>query len=115
MDGGPIVHYIKKLYADPLNSIILSGFQIPGTAGRYLVDTGRFIHDQMDLKIKMKLSQYDMSGHAGREELLGFVQKLRPKKVVCMHGEYTTKFATELNSRFDVKAVAPKNGDVIKI
>ena len=115
MDGGPIVHYIKKLYSDPVSSLILSGFQIPGTAGRYLIDTGRFVQGVMDLKLKMKLSQYDMSGHAGRDELLKFVQTLNPKKVICMHGEYTTKFATELNSRFDVEAIAPKNGEVVRI
>jgi len=115
LDGGPIVHYIKKLYAQPENSLILTGFQIPGTAGRYLVDTGRFVHGVMDLKLKMKLSQYDLSAHAGRSELLKFVQKVNPKKVICMHGDYTEKFATELNSRFELKAIAPKNGDVIKI
>lgn len=115
LEGGPIVHYIKKLYAQPENSLILSGFQIPGTAGKYLVDTGRFVHGMMDLKLKMKLSQYDFSAHAGRAELIKFVQQLNPKKVICMHGDYCEKFATELNSRFEVKAVAPKNGDVVRV
>jgi len=115
IEGGPIVHYIKKLYAQAENSLIFTGFQIPGTAGRYLADTGRFVHGTMDLKLKMKTVHYDMSAHAGRTELIKFVQKLNPKKVICMHGDYCEKFATELNSRFDLKAIAPKRGDVIKI
>lgn len=116
LEGGPIIHYIKKLYARPECSLIMTGFQIPRTAGRYLVDTGRFVHGVMDLKLKMKLSQFDMSAHAGRSELLKFVQKVKPKKVICMHGEYCEKFATELNNRFQgLEAIAPENGDVIKI
>ncbi|MBD3262794.1 MBL fold metallo-hydrolase [Candidatus Woesearchaeota archaeon] len=115
MEGGPIIHYIKKLYSDSNSSLIMTGFQIPGTAGRYLVDTNRFVHDNMDLKLKMRMSQYDMSAHAGRDELIKFVKKINPKKVLCMHGEYCKKFATELNSRFELDAMAPKNGDVIKI
>jgi len=114
LEGGPIVQYLKHFYAKPECSLILTGFQIPGTAGRYLVDTGRFVHGTMDLKLKMKLVQLDMSGHAGRNELLNFVQKIQPSKVITMHGEYCEKFATELSGR-GFPAVAPKAGDVLKV
>ena len=56
------------------------------------------------------------SAPAGRNELMKFVQKVRPKKVICMHGDYCEKFATEINNRFPgVEAMAPKNGDIVKI
>ena len=115
MDGGPIVFYLKHLYARQDCSLILTGFQIPKTAGRYLVDTGRYVTGEVDLKLKMQLHQLDLSGHAGRNELLNFVKKIRPKKVICMHGDYCEKFATELKGRFNINAIAPKNGDIITL
>jgi len=46
--------------------------------------------------------------------LFDFVNKIKPKKVICVHGDNCERFATELKSRgFD--AVAPKMGDVIDV
>ena len=114
LDGGPSVFYIKYLYNNIESSIVFTGFLIPRTAGRYLVDTGRFVTEGIDLKIKMGIHQYDFSAHCGRDDLFDFVNKIKPKKVICVHGDNCERFATELKSRgFD--AVAPKMGDVIDV
>ena len=115
MEGGPIVHYMKNLYARNDSKIIMTGYQIPKTAGRYLVDTGQYIVGAVNFKVKMSIESYSFSAHADRKELLKFVQKIRPEKVVCVHGDYTEKFATDLKGRFGVNAIAPKNGDVVKL
>ena len=110
-----IVHYLKHLYARKDCALVLTGFQIPKTAGRYLVDTGRYVTDELDLKLGMQLFQLSFSGHAGRSELLRFVKNIRPKKVVCMHGDQCHRFATELKSRFSIEGLAPKPGEIIEI
>jgi len=115
MDGGPIVHYLKHLYARKDCSLILTGFQIPKTAGRYLVDTGRYVTTEFDFKLGMQLYQLSFSGHADRSELLRFVKKIRPNKVICMHGDQCSRFATELKGRYNVEALAPKPGDVLTL
>lgn len=115
MEGGPIVHYMKNLYSSEKSSIIFTGYQIPKTAGRYLLDTGRYIVGAIDFKVKMKIHSFDFSSHAGRTELIKFIQKLRPGKIVAIHGDYCDKFATEMKGRFGIEAYAPRNGDVIKI
>lgn len=61
MEGGPIVHYMKNLYAREDSSIFFTGFQIPGTAGRYLEDTGRYVAGAIDFKVKMNLKKFDFS------------------------------------------------------
>jgi putative mRNA 3-end processing factor len=61
LEGGPSVSYIKYLYDNPESSIVFTGFLIPRTAGRYLVDTGRFVTEGFDLKIKMGIHQFDFS------------------------------------------------------
>jgi putative mRNA 3-end processing factor len=114
LDGGPSVYYIKYLYNEPESSIVFTGFLIPKTAARYLVDTGRFVTEGIDLKIKMGIHQYDFSAHSGRDNLFDFVQKINPENVLCIHGDNCERFATELRGRgFD--AIAPKMGDVIDI
>jgi putative mRNA 3-end processing factor len=115
LSGGPAVMYIRHLYTRPECSLIFSGFQVPRTPGRYLLDTGRFVAEGMDLAVKMRIEYLDFSAHAGRSQLLDFVKALRPETVLCMHGDYCEQFATELKSRFGVEAMAPRNGDVIKI
>jgi putative mRNA 3-end processing factor len=115
MEGGPIVHYMKKLYPREDCSIIFTGYQIPKTAGRYLLDSGQYILGAVNLKVKMQIKSFDFSAHAGRSELLKFVQKVNPKKAICMHGDYCEKFATEIKSRYGINAIAPKTGDTIKI
>lgn len=111
LDGGPVVSYIKRLYSQPDCSLIFVGFQPPKTAGRYLLDTGRFVSAEFDLAVKMSIHTLDFSAHAGRTQLLNFVKKMRPAQVVCMHGDHCERFATELRSRYGVDATAPKNGE----
>jgi putative mRNA 3-end processing factor len=114
LEGGPSVMYIKYLYDNIESSIIFTGFIIPRTAGRYLVDTGRFVTEGFDLKIKMGIHTFDFSAHSGRDDLFEFVNKIKPEKVVCIHGDNCERFATELRGRgFD--AIAPKIGDIIDI
>jgi len=114
IEGGPSVQYMKYLYNNPQSSIIFVGFCIPRTAGRYLLDTGRFVNEQLDLKVKMNIYNLDFSAHAGRSDLFNFVRKVNPEKVICLHGDHCERFAKELKSRgFD--ASAPHNGDIIEV
>ena len=63
----------------------------------------------------MQLHQLSFSGHADRTELLRFVQKIRPKKVICMHGDQCHRFATELKGRFNIEGLAPKPGEILEL
>jgi putative mRNA 3-end processing factor len=114
LEGGPSVRYVKYLYDDPSSSIIFTGFLIPKTAGRILADTGRFVTEGFDLKIKMGIHRFDFSAHAAHTDLFNFVKKINPKKVICLHGDNCQWFAKELqDDGFD--AVAPENGDSVDI
>lgn len=114
VDGGPSASYIKKLYNRPECSLIFVGFQIPETAGKVLQDTGRFVQNGFDQKVKMKTEFLDFSAHADRGELLEFIKKVTPEKIFVMHGDQCENFAAELNGMgFD--SAAPKNGDIGEI
>ncbi|MEM5854393.1 MAG: MBL fold metallo-hydrolase [Candidatus Aenigmatarchaeota archaeon] len=115
LHGGPIVWYIKKLYKNSLNSLVLTGWQLEGTPGKILLETGKFVYENLNLDIKMKVKRLDFSAHVGRDDLFKFIEKLSPEKVFCIHGDHTQEFASELREKgFD--AIAPlANNRIFKI
>ncbi len=114
LNGGPVIDYISRLYDRQDCSLILTGYQVPGTAGRNLVDTGRFVSGDLDVKPSMRMEFLDFSAHTDHDHLLEFFRKVRPKKIALVHGEKTVEFAQELKAKgFD--AVAPQNGESIRV
>ncbi len=70
------------------------------------MQTGRFMLEENNFKLKLEYTRLDFSSHTGREDLFKFVEKVNPKKVFCVHGDNTPEFAKDLNEKgFD--AVAP--------
>jgi len=115
LDGGPAAMFMNYLWNRPDSSLLFTGYQIPRTAGRYLIDTGRYVNEEVDFKVKMNMKQFDFSGHAGRSQLFDVVKKLRPPEVICMHGDHCQRFATEISGRFEgTTAIAPKLGEVLE-
>ena len=108
LQGGPAVWYLKKLHKMENCSLIFVGYQIEGTPGRILLETGRYINPEqnLDLEVKMQVKRLDFSSHVGKRELFEFIKKINPRKIFCIHGDYTQEFASELKEKgFD--AVAP--------
>jgi putative mRNA 3-end processing factor len=94
--------------------MIFTGYQADGTPGRTVLDTGRLVFDDLDVKPKMDVRYLDFSDHADRGQLLRFFNDVKPKKIIVMHGEHTDNFAKELKAKgFD--AAAMKNGETVTV
>lgn len=115
LTGGPVAHYIEKLHDRTDCTLILTGFQVPGTEGALLLKTGRYIHEDLDLKMKMSVRKFSFSSHASRTELFKFARRLNPEKIFCVHGDNTVRFAKELKHDYGFDAVAPKDNRVFLI
>ncbi|MEM7825805.1 MAG: MBL fold metallo-hydrolase, partial [Candidatus Aenigmatarchaeota archaeon] len=63
LSGGPIVEYIRRLYSREDCSLILTSFQLEGTPGKTLLETGRYINENINLEIKMNVKRLDFSFH----------------------------------------------------
>ncbi|MEM5815176.1 MAG: MBL fold metallo-hydrolase [Candidatus Aenigmatarchaeota archaeon] len=115
LNGGPIGYYIRKLYKREKASLILTGWQIEGTPGRILLETGKFIEKNREFDVKMKVKRLDFSAHAGKKELWNFIKKLNPERIFCVHGDHTQEFAEELK-REGFAATAPlANNRIFKL
>jgi putative mRNA 3-end processing factor len=116
LSGGPIVHYLKKLYNREDCSLLFTGYQVEGTPGHTLLETGKLVLEEEGINVKPKIDvrYMDMSDHADRSDLMKFFETVKAKRIALIHGEYASKFSHELRA-WDFEAAAPKNGDVMNI
>ena len=99
LDGGPVLRYLDAIKDDPNGAVLLTGYQIPGTNGRRLLDEGVLeIHGAL-VRPKFQIRSFDFSAHAGHDELVRFVEGCDPKRVVLMHGDNRQALAEALPGR----------------
>ncbi len=89
--GGRVLTYLQYYIQDPSTTILLAGFQAEGTNGRLLQEGVK------ELQIRDKLCAVNatvhsiegLSGHAGQDELINWMNKLEkmPEKIFITHGE----------------------------
>ena len=107
LTGGAIVFYLKRLYDDKNSSLLLTGYQLPDTPGKNLLETGRYVAKNINLELKMFVKRLDFSAHVGRSGLFDFIKKQNSEKIFCVHGDNTDEFANELKEKHGYDAVAP--------
>ena len=89
--GGRVLHHLKQHVGDTRNTVLLAGFQAPGTRGDRLArgEPTLRIHGQ-DWPVRAEIVQLDtMSAHADYGEILEWLQNFReaPRKTFITHGE----------------------------
>jgi len=114
MNGGPVSYYMKRLYNREDCSLILTGYQVEGTVGRKLVDTGRYVNEGLDVKPKMRMQQMDFSAHTDKSHILDYIKKSNPGRVIFVHGDQPDEMVKEVKA-MGIDCTAPKNGDKIKV
>jgi metallo-beta-lactamase family protein len=89
--GGRVLHHLKTFGPDPRSTILLSGFQAPGTRGRTLQQGAKDLKIHGDwVPINAEVAQLDMlSAHADSNELMRWLSgfKRAPRRVFIVHGE----------------------------
>jgi putative mRNA 3-end processing factor len=108
LDGGPVLHYLDAVREDPKCAILLTGYQVEGTNGRRLVDTGSVDLWGVNVDVKIEWQKFDFSAHAGHDELVRFVEACDPERVVLMHGDQRELLAEALEGR---EVMLPKEGE----
>ena len=114
LSGGPAMTYVPAIRSRPVNKITLTGYQVEGTPGRELLDTGSAEIDGRVMPIAAQVESYDFSAHADRDGLLSFLDSYRGAEVLVNHGDRCGTFAEELRADgFD--AEAPELGETVEI
>ena len=110
LQGGPALTYLPEISGDPTNAVALTGYQVAGTPGRELLETGRLPVNGRHLPVSARVEQFDLSAHADRDGLLSFLEAYTDAAVYVVHGDETAGFAADLRDR-GISATAPGRGD----
>ncbi len=112
LNGGHVLWYLEHL--PPNSTITLTGYVAEGTNGWLLLNKGYVVIDGHERRYDYYVDQVDLSAHAGRHDLLGFIKKTTPELVIVMHGDNCYDFADELQN-MGFSAIAPRMGETIPI
>ena len=121
LKGGTARYYAENIINGENNAINLVSYQIDGTPGKILLEKGVYIdkNTQEEIKVKAQINHFDFSSHAGKTDLIEFLNKLKfksNKKVFCVHGdeEVMKEFASNI-SKLGYLAEKPENGQIFTI
>jgi metallo-beta-lactamase family protein len=89
--GGRILHHFNQRLGDPRTTVLLAGFQAPGTRGRALKEGAKTVRIfGREVTVRARVETIDaLSAHADRAELLAWVAGMQrpPGRVHLVHGE----------------------------
>jgi metallo-beta-lactamase family protein len=120
MTGGRILHHLRQRLPDPRNTIIIGGYQAPGTRGRLLQDGAKFLKMfGFEVPVRAAIETIPgLSGHADRTELLRWLSQIpTPRRTFLTHGEPKSMnaFAEELKQKRNWDVHCPFLGEKIDL
>ncbi|NHN60992.1 MULTISPECIES: MBL fold metallo-hydrolase [Halorussus] len=114
LSGGPAMTYVPAIRANPTNKVALTGYQVEGTPGRELLETGRAELDGRVMPVSAQVEWYDFSAHADREGLLDFLGEYEGAQILVNHGDRCADFAAELGDE-GYDATAPEHDETVVV
>lgn len=121
LQGGLSLYYFKQLANNPKNAIILTGYQVPRTIGRKLLDGEKRIKiGNEEIEVLAEIKNFEFSAHSDVSGLFKFILNLKNsiKNIILVHGEEWKQklFAEKLEEKLkSVNIYIPKIDDEIKI
>ena len=117
--GGRVVHHLAQRIGDGRNSVVLVGFQAPGTRGDHLrsgATTLKMLGHYYP--VRADVASIDLSTHADQSELLDWVSTAEgTSRIYVNHGEQDASDALvgAISHRLGVITVAPQPGERIRL
>jgi KH/beta-lactamase-domain protein len=125
LEGGPSVEYFKEIATKENNKMIFVSYQINGTLGRRVLDGNTNEVSMMEkngkvkvIPLKCKTLKIDgFSGHSDFNQILNFVSRIKPKRVLVNHGERTKSenTASTIYNKLGIRSSVPDNREILKL
>jgi predicted metal-dependent RNase len=125
LEGGPSVDYFKEIAQSENNRIMFVSYQINGTLGRRVLDGTMNEVSMLDKNGKLKVipvrcgtNRIDgFSGHSDFNQIMGFVSRVKPKRVLVNHGEKSKSesIASAVHYRYKIRSSVPDNREIVRL
>ena len=125
LEGGPSVEYFKEIAQSDNNRIMFVSYQINGTLGRRVLDGTMNEVSMLDKNGKLKVipvrcetNRIDgFSGHSDFNQIMSFVSRVKPKRVLVNHGEKSKSesIASAVHYRHKIRSSVPDNREIVRL
>ena len=119
--GGRVLHHLKRLLGDWRNTVLLVGYQVPGTRGARLLNGASTIkiHGSFFPVRAQVESLPGLSAHADYVELGDWLEngQIRPRETFVVHGEpdAADHLRSYLENRFHWRMTVPEAGMSVQL
>jgi len=93
LNGGASLFYAASILKNEHDAILLTGYQDEESPGHKLLNLAsekpenrRIILNDEEIPVKASVQIFGLSAHADRMEMAGFIDSLRPRTVLLVHG-----------------------------
>ena len=121
MNGGRVVHHVKNYLNNPHATLLVVGYQAPGTLARLLVDGIKMVR-LFGIEVEVRARVETLTGysaHKDSDDLVSFVEPMvgRLKKVFVILGELRASLflAQRIKDTYNVETSVPDKGDKVII
>jgi putative mRNA 3-end processing factor len=117
LQGGPVISYLKEMWHESKNAILLTGYQCKRTNGRTLLEEGFIYIDGWKTQVHCSVDKFDFSGHADSASLKEIITRINPKTLILQHGdpEEIKSLKEWAEKKGTYKVIAPEIGEEIEI
>jgi metallo-beta-lactamase family protein len=121
MNGGRILHHLKRYLPDSKSILLIVGYQGAGSLGRRLIDGDRLVKIfGEEIPVEAEIRKINgFSAHADNPQLFSFVATMKDslKRVFIVQGEepQALHLQQEIQDRLGVSATAPLLGDEVEL
>ncbi len=117
--GGRIRHHEMRYLPQATTTLMVVGYQVPGSLGRRLRDGAKEVSiDGVTVPVKAQVVTADgFSAHADREDIMSFVEAVSPKRVFVVLGETegATFLAQRISGFLNIPVDVPREGETYDI
>jgi metallo-beta-lactamase family protein len=120
-NAGRILHHLRRNLHNPNTTVLIVGYQSPGSLGRRLVDGEKYVSIFRD-QIAVNASVHTLGGfsaHAGQSDLLNWFSTVAPARprLILTHGEDRARqaLARLIKAQHGIRAECPKLGDIVEV
>lgn len=117
--GGRIRRHEAHYLPMKSTTLLLVGYQVPGSLGRKLKDGAKSVNiDGAAVPVRAKVLSTDgFSAHADRDDLMSFAEKIAPKRVMVVLGdtEAASFLAQRISGFLNIQVDVPSEGETISL
>lgn len=119
--GGRILHHLRAFAPDPRNTIMVTGYQVPGTRGRSIAAGERYVKvfgEWIPINAQV-VNLHMLSAHADADDLVRWASGFAtpPRRVFVVHGEpqAADTLRRRLDHEFGWQATVPRQNQLFAL